>query len=41
LVTRRPLEMRLINVPLSEAPKPYAIFEEIKGKKFDDFEVVR
>ena len=39
-MTRRPLEMRLINVPLNEAPKPYAIFEELKGEKFDDFTVV-
>ena len=33
--------MRLINVPLIEAPKPYAIFEEIKGERFDDFDIVR
>jgi hypothetical protein len=32
--------MRLINVPLSDAPKPYAVFEELKGEKFDNFETV-
>lgn len=41
LVTRRPLEMRLINVSKAQVEKPYAIFEEIKGEKFEDFDVVR
>ncbi len=41
LVTRRPLEMRLVNVSADKAPKPYAIFEEIKETKFNDFDVVR
>jgi len=41
LVTRRPLEMRLINVSIEQAPSPYAVFEEIKNEKFTDFDVVR
>ena len=40
LVTRRPLEMRLVNVSKEKAPKPVAIFEEIKGERFTDFTVV-
>jgi replication fork clamp-binding protein CrfC len=33
--------MRLVNVSNDQAPKPYAIFEEIKGTKFSDFDIVR
>jgi hypothetical protein len=33
--------MRLINVSPDQAPSPYAIFEEIKGSKFTDFDEVR
>lgn len=40
LCTRRPLELRLNHVPESEG-KPYGYFEEIKGEKFYDFDVVR
>ena len=40
LCTRRPLELRLNYVPETES-KPYGMFEEIKGEKFYDFNVVR
>jgi hypothetical protein len=33
--------MRLVNVSKDQAPNPYAIFEEIKGYKFTDFDIVR
>lgn len=33
--------MRLINVSAAQAQQPYAIFEEIKGQKFTDFNLVR
>ncbi|KAM3137004.1 hypothetical protein pb186bvf_010917 [Paramecium bursaria] len=39
IVTRRPLEMRLIHKP--EAGKPWAIFENNKDEKFFDFDKVR
>jgi dynamin 1-like protein len=35
VVTRRPLELRLNHQPTEM--KPYAIFEELKDKKFFDF----
>lgn len=38
-VTRRPLELRLVHV--SGVPKPYAIFEENKTEKIDNFEIVK
>ncbi|CAD8057356.1 unnamed protein product [Paramecium primaurelia] len=42
VVTRRPLELRLSNAPASVCPIPTAEFvEEIKGKKFTNFEEVR
>ncbi len=41
LVTRCPLELRLVHIPHSQQIKPYAIFEEHKGKKFEDFNVVK
>ena len=31
LCTRRPLEMRLVNVDSEKAPVPYAIFDEVPG----------
>lgn len=40
LCTRRPLELRLNHLPDKDA-KPYGIFEEIKGEKFYDFDVIR
>jgi dynamin 1-like protein len=39
LVTRRPLEMRLVHKP--DTVKPWAYFFEEKEKKFYDFELVR
>jgi vacuolar protein sorting-associated protein 1 len=39
LVTRRPLEMRLIHDP--ETPKPWAFFFDRNQEKFFDFEKVR
>jgi GTP-binding protein EngB required for normal cell division len=39
LCTRRPLEMRLRH--LHDTAQPWAIFEEVKGKKFTDFNEVR
>ncbi|CAD8128303.1 unnamed protein product [Paramecium sonneborni] len=42
VVTRRPLELRLSNAPASVCATPTAEFvEEIKGKKFTNFEEVR
>ena len=41
LVTRRPLELRLIHIPYQEQISPYATFEEIKGLKFTDFKIVK
>lgn len=38
LCTRRPLEMRLHHLP--EETEPWAMFEEVKGKKFTKFEEV-
>ena len=38
-MTRRPLELRLNH--LHEDTKPWAVFEEIPGKKFYDFTEVR
>jgi GTPase SAR1 family protein len=37
--TRRPLELRLVHVPDSEAS--WAIFDEIPNKKFTDFSQVK
>jgi len=37
VVTRRPLELRLVYVPKENLPKPYGVFEEIKNEKFTDF----
>ncbi|CAK63208.1 unnamed protein product (macronuclear) [Paramecium tetraurelia] len=39
IVTRRPLEMRLIHKP--DALKPWAVFDVCKDQKFFDFEKVR
>ena len=41
VVTRRPLELRLVHLAEGEGVKPYAVFDEIKGEKFLDFNVVR
>ncbi|EGR28835.1 hypothetical protein IMG5_168710 [Ichthyophthirius multifiliis] len=42
VVTRRPLELRLVHVPENERQiKPYAVFDNDKTKKFDDFDKVR
>jgi GTP-binding protein EngB required for normal cell division len=41
VVTRRPLELRLVHVPHSQHEKPYAIFEKFKDKRFTDFDKVR
>jgi hypothetical protein len=41
VVTRRPLEMRLSHIPEERKIKPYAVFEEIKDKKFFDFNEVQ
>ena len=38
VVTRRPLELRLCHISHGE---PWAVFEEIKGEKFTDFNKVR
>lgn len=40
LCTRRPLELRLNHVP-DASSKPFGYFEEIKGEKFYDFDVIR
>ena len=41
VVTRRPLEMRLCHIPEEKNIKPWAVFEEIKDKKFNDFKEVQ
>ena len=38
VVTRRPLELRLCHINHGE---PWAVFEEVKGEKFTDFNKVR
>ena len=38
--TRRPLELRLVHLQDSTS-KPWAVFDEVKGKKFFNFEEVR
>ena len=40
LCTRRPLELRLNYIP-ETVSKPFGVFEEIKGEKFYDFDVIR
>ena len=40
VVTRRPLEMRLVHLP-NPNQKPWAVFEEVKDKKFTSFDDVR
>lgn len=40
LCTRRPLELRLNHVP-ENIDKPYGVFDELKGEKFYDFDVIR
>jgi dynamin 1-like protein len=37
VVTRRPLELRLVYLSLFETDKPYGVFEELKDEKFYDF----
>jgi len=39
VVTRRPLELRLNHKP--ETVQPWAVFEELPGKKFTDFNEAR
>lgn len=39
--TRRPLEMRLVHTPSCGEDRPYAKFEEVPGKQYDDFNHVR
>lgn len=39
LVTRRPLEMRLVHVS-NESAKPYAVFDVEKNKKYENFKEV-
>jgi len=39
VVTRRPLELRLVHT--QHADKPWAVFEEIKAEKFFDFDKVK
>lgn len=41
LVTRRPLELRLVHIHYNDNSEPWAEFEEIKGKKFTNFEEVK
>lgn len=41
MVTRRPLEMRLVYKPKHEISAPYAIFDERKGTTFTDFGKVK
>ena len=41
VVTRRPLEMRLCHIPEEQNNKPWAVFEELKDKKFYDFKEVQ
>lgn len=40
-MTRRPLELRLIHIPYQSQITPYAVFDEIKEKKFTDFSAVK
>jgi GTP-binding protein EngB required for normal cell division len=39
VVTRRPLELRLVHTP--HIDKPWGVFEEIKGEKLTDFDKVK
>jgi len=41
LCTRRPLELRLSHIQEGENVKPWGVFDEIKGEKFFDFNVIR
>jgi GTP-binding protein EngB required for normal cell division len=41
VVTRRPLELRLVHIADGINVKPWAVFEEKKGEKFEDFDKVR
>jgi GTP-binding protein EngB required for normal cell division len=41
VVTRRPLELRLVHVPHGQNDKPYGIFEKYKDKKFYNFDEIR
>ncbi|KAH8738571.1 hypothetical protein FG386_001986 [Cryptosporidium ryanae] len=42
IVTRRPIEMRLVHIPSKNgADEAYVIFEKDKSKKYSDFEKVR
>jgi len=41
LVTRRPLELRLVHIHYNDNSEAWAEFEEIKGKKFTNFEEVK
>lgn len=41
VVTRRPLELRLVYKSPLEISAPYAVFEELKGESFSDFDKVR
>lgn len=41
VVTRRPLELRLVHVPDGRDQKPYAIFDKLKDQKFTEFNKVR
>ncbi len=40
VVTRRPLELRLVHIQ-DPTVKPWAVFDEVQGKKFFNFEEVR
>lgn len=40
VVTRRPLELRLVHLHDAQT-QAWGVFDEIKGKKFTDFDVVR
>lgn len=41
VVTRRPLELRLVHIAEGDNVRPWAVFEEKKGEKFFDFNKVR
>jgi len=41
VVTRRPLELRLVHVPHGQNDKPYGVFERYKDKKFFNFDEIR
>lgn len=41
LVTRRPLELRLVHIHYNDSSEPWAEFEELKGQKFFDFSKVK